>query len=289
MKHPLGDDRIREEAALYALGAMSQREARAFEDHLLEGCSVCAYELAEFEMVAEALSFGAESVTPRDKVRDLLLERIKDESPNAPDLTAHYEKTPPRGGDRRSALRLIKRTDYFRWALVASLVLLALAAFQVWQARHTISDLKGQLAAGGEETIWLRSRLEAQSQRVRELEQTRQILKSPGSRLIKMDVQSPAPSPSEIYWDRANRLWAVTLDLPPAPAGKVYQLWFVTAQAKVSAGLIESDEQGHGYAVVSVPPDLNQIVAAAVTLEPDGGSAQPTMPIYAIGEINRIN
>jgi anti-sigma-K factor RskA len=31
--------------------------------------------------------------------------------------------------------------------------------------------------------------------------------------------------------------------------------------------------------------DIGQLAAAAITLEPEGGSEQPTMPIYAIGNV----
>jgi anti-sigma-K factor RskA len=75
----------------------------------------------------------------------------------------------------------------------------------------------------------------------------------------------------------------VTADLPPAPEGKVYQLWFVTPDAKISAGLINLDKNGHGFTAVQFPPSVTQLAAAAITLEPEGGSEQPTMPIYALG------
>ena len=77
-------------------------------------------------------------------------------------------------------------------------------------------------------------------------------------------------------------VWA---DLPPAPEGKVYQLWCVTPESKISAGLIAPDKTGHGFAVVRFPSDVTQLAAAAITLEPEGGSEQPTMPIYALGKV----
>ncbi|HEY7546108.1 MAG TPA: anti-sigma factor, partial [Blastocatellia bacterium] len=64
---------------------------------------------------------------------------------------------------------------------------------------------------------------------------------------------------------------------------KVYQLWFVTPEAKISAGLIKTDNEGRGAIQVEVPRNINRLAAAAITLEPEGGSQQPTMPIYALG------
>lgn len=286
MKHLLVDDSIKEHAALYALGAMGQREANAFEDHLLEGCSVCAREAEEFDMVIGTLGFASPMVTPRREVRSLLVERIGQESRSAPDLTGRRIKTPP-----RKERRFFIRTDFLQWALAASLAVLALISFQSWRrAGQTISDMQKQMAALSNEADGLRSGIDAERRRVKEMEQISQILMTPGSRIIKLEGREIAPSSSaEIYWDTHNRRWAVTLDMPPAPEGKVYQLWFITRSTKVSAGLIESDQTGRGYSLVDVPSNVNHLIAAAVTLEPQGGSLQPTMPIYALGKVEPAN
>ena len=76
MNHHAADDQIYERAALYALGAMSQGEARAFEKHLAEGCEVCIREMASFEEAAGNIGLAAQEVAPRDEVRDALLARI---------------------------------------------------------------------------------------------------------------------------------------------------------------------------------------------------------------------
>jgi anti-sigma-K factor RskA len=101
-----------------------------------------------------------------------------------------------------------------------------------------------------------------------------------------MEGQPPAPASSaEILWDTQNSRWIVSANLPPAPSGKTYQLWFVTPAAKISAGLIRTDPTGHGFEVLEVPRNIGKVAAAAITLEPAGGSEQPTMPIFTLGEI----
>ncbi|HEU5180824.1 MAG TPA: anti-sigma factor, partial [Candidatus Polarisedimenticolia bacterium] len=66
--------------------------------------------------------------------------------------------------------------------------------------------------------------------------------------------------------------------------GKTYQLWLVTAQAKISAGVFDpSSEEAAGS--VAVPTDAGAVVAAAVTPEPAGGSPQPTGKIILLGKI----
>lgn len=70
---------------------------------------------------------------------------------------------------------------------------------------------------------------------------------------------------------------ATLRDVPPPAAGKVYQAWIITSKGPVSAGLLQPGK----------PTVLNGTIAgakaAAVTVEPTGGSKQPTSkPIASV-------
>jgi anti-sigma factor ChrR (cupin superfamily) len=71
MKHEGASVEMTEMAALYALGALSQHEARAFEGHLAE-CDDCKTELESFEETVAVLSVGDEQEPPPG-VRDRLI------------------------------------------------------------------------------------------------------------------------------------------------------------------------------------------------------------------------
>jgi hypothetical protein len=132
----------------------------------------------------------------------------------------------------------------------------------------------------------MKATIESDRIRREELELVNTVLKTPGARRIPMEGQPPAPASSaEIFWDTQNSRWIVSANLPPPPSGKIYQLWFVTPAAKISAGLIRTDLTGHAFEVLEVPRTIGKLAAAAITLEPAGGSAQPTMPIFALGTI----
>ena len=60
-------------AALYALGALSQQEARSFEQHLQRGCAECEAELESFANTVAALGFSAPDEQPPERVRSELL------------------------------------------------------------------------------------------------------------------------------------------------------------------------------------------------------------------------
>ena len=72
--------------------------------------------------------------------------------------------------------------------------------------------------------------------------------------------------------------------LEPLPAGKQYELWVFAQGKPVPAGVFDADETGRAFFESA---DLSAIPAAqnfAVTVEPRGGTAQPTGPIVLAGK-----
>jgi len=65
----------------------------------------------------------------------------------------------------------------------------------------------------------------------------------------------------------------VARDLPGAPGDDVYQLWFLGAGRPVSAGTFEASD---GRVELRTGMSLEGVTGAAVTIEPPGGSRQPT-------------
>ena len=57
-------DEMRDLAALYALGSLTQHEARSFEEHLGEGCRICQGELGGFDAVVSNLAFAVVGAEP---------------------------------------------------------------------------------------------------------------------------------------------------------------------------------------------------------------------------------
>ena len=73
-------------------------------------------------------------------------------------------------------------------------------------------------------------------------------------------------------------------DVPPPPAGKVYQMWLIPKDGStpVSQGLMDAE-------ALSKPALVKGIGSAAslgITVEPVGGSATPTLPTVAAAPLN---
>ena len=292
MRHDVPTDDSQETAALYALGALSQHEARAFEIHLRQGCEVCQRELAEFTGVVDALNAATAEVSPPGYLRDLLNARIDKEAgltltadPRIAQVVQFPERAQP------AVPPVVLRSTSIGWLPWAAAALLLIAfAYTLfnWQKDHRqLQAVRSENLDTQQQLAQVREQFAYTNARANELEQINTVLAAPQRSVIPMAGLDAAPSASgNVYWDHQKNRWVVIANLPPAPAGKVYQLWMVTPEAKISAGLIEADARGHGFLVVDLPPNAGQIQAAAITLEPQGGSPQPTMPIYALGKVS---
>jgi anti-sigma-K factor RskA len=113
---------------------------------------------------------------------------------------------------------------------------------------------------------------------------TTAVLAAPDLARIDLQGQPVAPDArARALWSRSRGLVFTAANLPPAPAGKSYQVWVVTAQAPISAGLLTADASGVGTQFYMTPPDIAPPVAVAVTLEPAGGVPAPTGERYLVG------
>ncbi|MFO7690074.1 MAG: anti-sigma factor [Cryobacterium sp.] len=84
-----------------------------------------------------------------------------------------------------------------------------------------------------------------------------------------------------LVWSNSLGLSAVLLeDLPELPANQDYQLWYINAAGPLPAGTFDSSGEGTAWRVLDGTMRAGD--AVGVTVEPDGGSDQPTTdPIVA--------
>ena len=147
--------------------------------------------------------------------------------------------------------------------LAAAVVVAAGAALYAVRVHQQVTELQGQL-------------VQAQS--------ATSVLAAPDLARIDLQGQMVAPDArARALWSRTRGLVFSAANLPALPAGKVYQVWVVTAQAPVSAGFLVPDDSGGGTAYYMTPPDIGAPVAVAVTLEPAGGVPAPTGDRYLVG------
>jgi anti-sigma-K factor RskA len=256
---------------------------------LSEGCEPCFAELQQFNELIGVLGSATAPDSPPVYLRDLLAVRIEKERTHAPTSSGTVIAFSEKVGRRKSDPESTTFSRVLPWAVAATLLIALAYTFVTLRSEgHTMRAALDQEREQNTRTVAENIRLKEQLTReTSELSEVNSVLSAPQWRMISLTGQSPAPdSAAKVYWDVQGKRWVVTANLPPPPEGKVYQLWFVTASEKISAGLINPDRSGHGFAVVQFPSNISGLQAAAITLEPAGGSAQPTMPIYALGKIS---
>jgi anti-sigma-K factor RskA len=243
-------DELKASAAGYVLGSLDGPERRAFELHLAE-CAECAAEVASLRPVVGAFATAVPQVTPRAEIRDRVISRARG------GVEAGIQTRP---GGRSST----SRAAAFGWLPLAAAILIAVGAgIYAMRLQRQIGDLQARFD-------------EAQS--------TTAVLAAPDLARIDLQGQPVAPNArARALWSRSRGLVFTAANLPPAPAGKAYQVWVVTAQAPISAGLLTTDPAGGGSQYYVTPPDIAPPVAVAVTLEPSGGVPAPTGEKYLVG------
>lgn len=90
MKHTRLTNALREHAALHALGALAEDEARSFAAHL-EECATCGAEVKAFAAVTDDLAVAAAPVLPRPELRARLLEAATRPPPPGPGFRFVHE------------------------------------------------------------------------------------------------------------------------------------------------------------------------------------------------------
>jgi anti-sigma-K factor RskA len=64
--------------------------------------------------------------------------------------------------------------------------------------------------------------------------------------------------------------------LPPLEEGQQYQLWLIRDGQRTSGAVFSTDENSYGGTRIRAPLSLLEYSSVGITIEPEGGSAQPT-------------
>jgi anti-sigma-K factor RskA len=91
------------------------------------------------------------------------------------------------------------------------------------------------------------------------------------------EVNFGAGPKGKVFVNPSSGVVLMATNLPPAPAGKAYEMWVIPKNGKpVPAGMFQSEIDGSATHVRTGPIDIALLSAVAVTLEDAAGAAQPT-------------
>jgi anti-sigma-K factor RskA len=267
-------DRLHESAGLYVLGALAANERDEFERHL-RTCDDCTAEVRSLAGAVTALPHAVALIDPPASLRGRVLS-VTGRAAGMPNVVA-LPVRPPRARSWATT---------FGWLSAAALVLVSagLGGYSI-SLQQRISNLQTEVSSLNARLSDSEQRVTVATRLVALADSRMAILTAPD--LTQVDLQGQAPvaprASGRAFYSRSRGLVFTAVDLPPLRAGRAYQLWVVTAQAPVSAGLLEPDAAGRVTQAFNTPPDLARPVAIAVTEEPAGGVPAPTGDKYLVG------
>jgi anti-sigma-K factor RskA len=247
-------EQFADDLALLALGALQGDERVALEKHL-EGCSACRRELERLRGDTALLALSASGPQPPQRSRERLLKEIAKE-PGVKKIPA-----------RRSS------SNFMPWLAAAAFLLLAGFFFRQ-------SDRLAQLVAQLQNES---AQQQTQLERAREVVAT--LTSTNAMRVTLVAAQAPPqPQGKAIYVRERSSLIFLASNLPNLPPQKAYELWLIpTNGAPIPAGVFKPDARGSATVIEPPLPGGVEAKAFAITVEPEQGSATPTMPIVMMG------
>jgi hypothetical protein len=233
----------------YALHALSEDERGAFERHAAD-CEACTEEVRELTETATRLALAVSAV-PRPELRARVLQRITTVRQDAP-------RTVPPPRSARSAARA---RGLSRWALAACVA---------------------TAAALGGTTVWQHDRAQDARQQAQRAEQrtdaVASVLGAPDARTRSAKLADGARG-TVVVSKSLDEAVFIASGMAEPPAGKVYQLWFDDAGTMRSAGLMDP---GRTTEAVLMEGSVDGASGMGITVEPAGGSAEPTSSPVAL-------
>ena len=254
--------------AVYALGALSPREAQRVEGHA-ERCSQCARELREAMEAAGVLALAVPQQDPPPLLRARIIHQIRSE-----------------GRSEKSSFWRLPQGWRLAAAGVVGVGLAAILGTTLFLSLR-VSDLQDQ----SQELEQMALAQEQQSDRVAvALDEQRALnyLMTIPNKIVYTSKDSPMiPEARGMVMATPDKRWGflVSEGLEALPEGKGYQVWWITNDRRISAGLFTADEFGWAQLLLDPLRPEGKVMGIGITVEPDTGSSAPTSPDVLVVEM----
>lgn len=242
-------------AGTYVVGALQTRDLETFEHHL-RTCADCRVEVAQLQETAAELGWLAAAPPPPSSLRAAVLSAVPGVAqlppvPKADRPSGLGDLVAARAAREQGRDRLARRTRALT-LLVAAVSVVALALGGVVVSLSGRQDAPPAASAGTDVGL----------------------LAAPDARIVRAAMPDGTTA-SFVVSRGQNRALFVAHGLPDVGTGRTYQLWTVRGGAAAPdstlAGGADVSQLFHG--------SVTEAEQLAVTVEPAGGSAQPTSPV----------
>lgn len=236
-----GHDEMLDSVAVYALGAMPPAEAAAVREHLAT-CEQCRAEYEALTPAVTALGVSSTGPAPSPLLKRRIMRAVK----------------PVNVAEMRAVRPIVWPAYAVAAACLAVAIITTIFNISLNEEMH---QSQAQVATMNAHTAMMSRQLARQRTMVADLV-------APDARRYRVNDGTVIR--------RGNRIYLAMQALPPPPKGKVYQAWTLHAGAKKMSPSVTFVPNRHGIAVVPIPAPASNMAAIALSVEPEGGSRQPT-------------
>jgi hypothetical protein len=106
-----------------------------------------------------------------------------------------------------------------------------------------------------------------------------QIVSSPDTLDVRFGGATLNPPSGHVFLHRERGVALIASNLPKLSQGKTLEMWRLPkapGAKPIPAGTFRPEREGWGYALDAQPVNPQDLTGVAVTIEPEGGSSQPT-------------
>ncbi|RAU81730.1 anti-sigma factor [Pontibacter arcticus] len=172
----------------------------------------------------------------------------------------------------------------YKWMMAASVVLFLLSGILSFHFYNKWQEAENRLALAMVAEQQLAQNFSTVSGQLKQQEQLLTILQDEAYKPVKLQgVEAHPEARAIVYWNQQEKqVYLNTLALPQAPAGKQYQLWALYDGKPVDAGTLALTN----ITGLQQMKTIGAAQAFAITLEPEGGSVNPTLEqLFVMGEV----
>ncbi|QIL74433.1 anti-sigma factor domain-containing protein [Hymenobacter sp. HDW8] len=274
----------------YALGELNEAERAA-----VEAQAAAHPEIAhELDQVQQAIGVYAQAhaETPPAAMRERVLSgwqaAIRSEAQKAP----HTDNAAAPAAATEPVVRQLTPLEpetantasgpAFRWMLAASVALLLASGLANFVLYTRWRDATADLAIARTEQNRVASVMQASERTLAVRQQELEVLRSDDFRTVALAGTAAAPSASArvLYNPKTKAVYLDVRKLPAPPSGKQYQLWALDNGKPVDAGVLAAATTS-GDSLQQMK-DIASAQAFAMTVEPAGGSINPTLSTLTV-------
>lgn len=258
---------------LYVLGDVSPAEKKQVES-MIQKHPVVKAELEEMEKALESYAF-ANAIQPSDSQRNKILNSLVT---NLADDSTFDKKVAPADN---VIVMPAQQTNFYKYAFAASIALLIGSLFALSNVYNKLQNSNQQLVA-----------LSTQNTRISKTVNLRDeqlgVFRDTTYKILHLKGTKNLPSGSVmVAWNPTKNkvmLDLKTLDMPVNDQSHQYQLWAIVAGKPVDLGVFDKSTDSIDMKQMK---SVSSPTVFAVTLEPRGGSANPTMDkMMVAGAVN---